>query len=445
MCGLVGIVGEKIQHKHTKAFRNLLFYDYHRGPHATGMVGVNKSHEVVMDKDAVPPFDLLEGSPLTNNLSQVKLDQFNKIMMGHNRWSTWGDPFDRNLAHPFEFENVIGMHNGSLDHGWQHRVSKIKDPLSDSHAAFSFINEEGIEEYWKRFGREAASLVFYDKNNKTWNAIRNHKRPLTYVEDEDGNFIYASEAWMIRQACSKNNIKLKGEGVVYMTNPNTLYTINEKGESSNKVLEVVNLFTVGFYGPKKKETNVVVVGKEKQDGVNPTLQINKFWKPLHAKQTIGWKNTTWYVDQGAFSRMALSNNQHLSMLERVDKFLTLTLAETAPVDGTNIPYTNLQLRVFPRNVGQWETMMDDIDEWDCLDLKVEPFYNPNLPHILCVEWRNVEQCYVEEKQKEEKATGECFSCLENLADFKLSEVHTTNAGTLCPDCKKFYTGDLLCH
>jgi len=205
MCGIVGIAsneGSYFPDHRRKLVRELLYSDMLRGADSTGMFTVNDAEhaQVQLYKRAYPAPDFLEltvAKRLLNNMTT------NRLVVGHNRHATIGGVNDY-YAHPFEFENVVGVHNGTLDRH-QHLPGGIH--TSDSQQIFAAINEVGIKDCVEDF-EGAFALVWYDKKEDTLNLLRNKERPLSIgtVENADNTktIIFGSESKMLDWVADRN-------------------------------------------------------------------------------------------------------------------------------------------------------------------------------------------------------------------------------------------------
>jgi hypothetical protein len=239
MCGLVGMAGN-IGLVEKKIFRDLLVFDTVRGFDSTG-VALVKSYvspvdlnpkPVIVDKELGAPQNIWEDGKSTIFDAKGHFDGYPKAVIGHNRAATVGKVTAEN-AHPFSIGKITGAHNGSL-RNWTELAGADTFDV-DSMALFNNINIKGIEHTWKSF-TGAAALTYWDEGDKTLNLIRNDERPLYIAYDITGKILYwASEAWMISIATSRNGVKLqKGEdgyNLITQLEVDTLYTFDAKPTS----------------------------------------------------------------------------------------------------------------------------------------------------------------------------------------------------------------------
>lgn len=218
MCGIVGVFGE-VGYKEEAAFRDMLYADVVRGPHSTGYIGVCAN-------GAYRDFKSL-GTPETffkecDDFSDKGVFRYKaQALIGHNRFATQGAVNAEN-AHPFDTENAIGVHNGTLDWGWERNLDKGQELDVDSQALYEDISSKGLR---KTIGSVAGawSLVYFDKKTETIEFLRNSQRPMFYCYTKNKKTIlFASEPCMIKYAAERQKITLAGEPVA--TTPNMRYS-----------------------------------------------------------------------------------------------------------------------------------------------------------------------------------------------------------------------------
>lgn len=210
MCGIVGVVGD-ISKKEEDIFRDLLVVDSLRGLDSTGVGGANINlPEVNLVKSVGTPYDLFESVRWKDFFHRKQ-----HILIGHNRSATTGK-VTRGNAHPFEFDKLFGVHNGTLRNKYQLPDGHKYD--TDSEALYSNINRLGIVEGIKP-AEGAWSLVWYDKEKKTVNFLRNKERPMWFTFVENGKVMFfASESWMLSGILGRHGQK---HGEIYLTKEDT--------------------------------------------------------------------------------------------------------------------------------------------------------------------------------------------------------------------------------
>lgn len=189
MCGHVGVAG-KLEFKDEALMKRLLVFDYFRGPDSTGLAALRNNGEVKIAKCAGSPIDLFD----TGRFKEALSGHNSTVFMGHNRFMTKGKITSQN-AHPWQFGDIVGCHNGTLDQAsWDELVKMTGEKTEvDSMALIQAIAMFGPEKVIPKI-RGAWALVWFNTKENTLNFLRNKERPfwLAYSKALDKIF-WASE------------------------------------------------------------------------------------------------------------------------------------------------------------------------------------------------------------------------------------------------------------
>lgn len=214
MCGLVGVAGE-VSAREEKIYRELLLISSLRGTHSTGTAFINRNNNIepILAKGIGGPWNLLTHKTFKKGMSHL-----NKVLIGHNRFATVGS-VDRNNAHPFENERVIGAHNGTLTNR-KLLPDYEKFPVDSENIFHSFL-VQGEKETIKNLEGSFA-LVWWDKKEKKLKFIRNERRELYYAYNKMKTILFwASEKQMLEFILTRNNFVYDK---IYIFNTKNKYT-----------------------------------------------------------------------------------------------------------------------------------------------------------------------------------------------------------------------------
>lgn len=160
-----------------------------RGRDGSGLFAVKGDGSVLLRKAAVCGSDFVK-APYTwfSNFTA-------NIFVGHNRASTMGRDTDEN-AHPFEFEHVVGVHNGTVGYYHLSDMPGYKYHPVDSATIYHSLNavDDPLEVLSVLGG--AYALVWFDKRTNMLHMARNSERPLWLMNIQSG-LAFASEPHMV--------------------------------------------------------------------------------------------------------------------------------------------------------------------------------------------------------------------------------------------------------
>lgn len=202
MCGIVAVVG-KITASERTAFTELLYLDAVRGWDSTGVFNAKADGSTMMFKQASVPTEFLQRT----QAKKVIGEQGVYALVGHNRAATKGLVNDDN-AHPFQHDDVIGVHNGTLR--TTHQLPNNTKFVVDSDNLYYAMTQEGIDTLIPKVNG-AYALVWHDAREAgAVYVLRNNERPLWYAHSKDkATCFIASEFPMIVAATDNSRAKIE--------------------------------------------------------------------------------------------------------------------------------------------------------------------------------------------------------------------------------------------
>ena len=210
MCGICGaIASHTVTPFEVGNVQKLLSLNYYRGRDSTGMfdvVEINKDklkltgkgkhktkevgHPTLYWKRTDPAFLFANREMEIQRITRWT-DHTLRAVVCHARAATIGKVTADN-AHPFVFNNILGVHNGTISGDFKGKEGHEVD----SSAIFEGIQKNGIEKtlntLYESNGQVAYALVWLDTNTNTVYFIRNSMRPLHYLT-RSGTLYFSSD------------------------------------------------------------------------------------------------------------------------------------------------------------------------------------------------------------------------------------------------------------
>jgi predicted glutamine amidotransferase len=125
----------------------------------------------------------------------------------HTRAATQGKIEEKN-QHPFVFDSIIGMHNGTIHGDFKNR----KKFDTDSETLYHNIHKHGLRSALKDIQENDAAfaLVWFDLKTKELYFLRNDKRPLNYaMAYSDKTMFWSSEKAHIEMCALPSKLKVE--------------------------------------------------------------------------------------------------------------------------------------------------------------------------------------------------------------------------------------------
>lgn len=194
MCGLFGGLSSHCSNEQLKNVQALGVLSNFRGMHSTGIVtGVTNTKRTHFRRRKVlgPSLPFLYTDAFDELVT--KKDKADKLTLvaGHTRHATVG-AIDLKNAHPFQYNNIIGMHNGTAP-----TFADKSSDRADSYYIIKSVAEDGLEDTLGKFKTaDAYALVIVDTLADKLFIARNTRRTLVFAKQFQNDYFWSSERRM---------------------------------------------------------------------------------------------------------------------------------------------------------------------------------------------------------------------------------------------------------
>lgn len=200
MCGICGVMGNKLGFGELARFKDLFAMSQIRGDEGAGLIGIPH-------KNVIGPGDVRVRKTTWSSGHLVTTKDFDEvikgdldILIGHARQPTKGGT-KIDMVHPHQSGEVTLVHNGTMTTVGD---KVVQGGESDSRMIADYLAKEGIQKLVdSSWG--AMCLVWVDRRDQTINFFRNAERPLILCEERNSimgttpvqNLYWASEMGML--------------------------------------------------------------------------------------------------------------------------------------------------------------------------------------------------------------------------------------------------------
>lgn len=308
MCGHFGMMGLGVLQDDINFIRDLAYVSGLRGMDGAGVCQGSASRYTKLDyfvekSDYCIP-DFLWFCEFGQKPNKRVLNKISdNFFIGHVRAATVGKICDRN-SHPFDFNNIVGAHNGTLyEEKYLQKNKKKTQEITDSELMFIDMDNRGIIPVLSDLKPQSAyAVVILDKKTGEISFARNKHRDLVFaINDKRSVMYWASEPYMLRLCAERRKISLF-ENRIFRFSENMLYSIHP--------LDVRAGQTINWDKTRIKVQEEEKVKEEKQKGgknnVVPLLinQTKKEKKPRFLEKCMVCSKELTLVDQ-YFSKKAV--------------------------------------------------------------------------------------------------------------------------------------------
>lgn len=206
MCGIVSYFSNEktTSPRMDDLMHNLLWIDSIRGDHSTGII-YQTPDGVEYYKKAIPGWDFVQLEYVQTVLNKLHTTPY---FIGHNRAATRGDVKSSN-AHPFQFDHITGVHNGTLAHGYGNLTPVGANHSVDSQHLYHAMSLDGWADLIPKLDG-SFNLLWHDDRDNTIHMCRNKTRPYTFAKIKGKEtLIGASEKPMLKWLINKHGFEIE--------------------------------------------------------------------------------------------------------------------------------------------------------------------------------------------------------------------------------------------
>lgn len=238
--------------KINKALQHLFYINSYGQIDGSGLMWMEDDGDTGYIKEAISASIFTQTRTFASVKSSLSDSRF---VAGHTRYSTVGaNSWDN--SHPFEFDRYLGMQNGTIKNNHRTLVPGKSSPCEvDSESVFWSFEKQGIDKTFDQYRGEGV-FMFFDKEESTFNIVKNNKRTLFIAElTETDGYIIATEADAIKLVCNRADLGIEEPKPVIN---NKLITYHLTGGVSFSDLEVKVPEPIVYshtYGDKKPTNN----------------------------------------------------------------------------------------------------------------------------------------------------------------------------------------------
>ena len=334
MCGIIAYLSKENFYSRDvhSALNNMLWIDTIRGDHSTGIIYQSEG-QVEYYKKAVPGYDFVS-LPIPSAV--LGAPEKTRFIIGHNRAATLGSVNSAN-AHPFEFDHIVGVHNGTLYNHHSLTPTGVNHQVDSMHL-YDAISREGSKVILPKVDG-SFNLIWHDNSDNTIHICKNKDRPFTFAKIKGKDtMIGASEKAMLKWLLKRHRMEIEfcwdpennveyvfeqdANGAVikyieeikheaYVKPVITYPKTNNKYDNRNKGKVTTTKFgdkkPVEFYLDDIEKQSYLVEGKQNYTGYGETVEgVDVIVNTIFDDDEID--KDTWYEAEGWFREVTTNGN-----------------------------------------------------------------------------------------------------------------------------------------